>query len=153
MSSRGFEFVGMLDGSNATPVIRDFVLGVAAAHHIGDLVLIQSDDGAVNQVTTTTAEVTGVIQEEVAAADISANTTKAKVAIITGAQLWRCSMDGVTSVKVGVKTVDTADCNTISATDVTGGRIILVNTDNLDDDGNTFAEVMFGFTTFGSAAA
>ena len=50
MSSRGFEFAYMIDGSNATPVIRDFILGAAAAHKVGDLMLVQSD-GYIDQVT------------------------------------------------------------------------------------------------------
>ena len=43
MATRGFEFAYDLNGSNATPVIRDMILGVAAAHEIGDLMVIQAD--------------------------------------------------------------------------------------------------------------
>jgi hypothetical protein len=152
MSTRGFEFAYMLDGSDATPVIRDFTLGVAQAHHIGDLVLMKSD-GYVDQVTGTTTEVTGVVQEEVAAAAITAGTTKAKVAIITRNQMWRCSMDATsTTLLAGYdKTVDTADCNTIDADDGTNGRMILVDVSQVDDDGYVLAYVVFSDTTFGNA--
>ena len=152
MASRGFEFAYMLDGSNATPLIRDFTLGQAAAHKVGDLMLMQSD-GYIDQVTTATAEVTGVMQEAVAAGDITAGTTKAKVAILTRNQVWRCSMDASsTSLKAGYcKTIDTVDANTLSATDTTGGGAILVDASETDDDGNVLAYVNFSDTTFGNA--
>ena len=151
MATRGFEFAYMLDGSHATPLIRDFTIGVAAAHAIGDLVLMQSD-GYVDQVTGTTSEVTGVVQEPVAAAAITAGTTKIKCAILTREQVWRCSMDASsTAFVVGVtKTIDTADCNTISATDSTGGKMILVDKSTTDDDGNVIAYVVFSDTTYGN---
>lgn len=153
MATRGFEFVGMVDGSNATPVIRDFKLGVAAAHHIGDLVLIQADDGAVDQTGSgTLAAVTGVIQEEVAAASITPGTTMAKVAIITGMQIWRCSCDGVASgIYQGVATLDTANCRSVDIDDVSGGTMIVYDVDGLDDDGNTLAYVLFANSTFDPA--
>jgi uncharacterized protein YpuA (DUF1002 family) len=152
MASRGFEFVGMVDGTNATPVIKDFILGAAAAHKVGDLVLMQSD-GYVDQVTGTTTEVTGVMQEAFAAADVTAGTTKGKVAIITPNQIWRCSMDASsTSAVIGyTKTVDTADCNTIDADDLSNGAMIAYKVDDLDDEGNILAQVIFADTTFGNA--
>ncbi len=150
MATRGFEFAYMLDGSNATPVIRDFTLGVSAAHKTGDLMLIQSD-GYADQVTSTTAEVTAVMMETLAAAAITAGTTQGKMAIITRGQVWRCSMDATsTAFKVGyTKTIDTVDCNTVSASDSTGGAMILVDT-GTDDDGNVLAYVVFADTTFGN---
>jgi hypothetical protein len=151
MSSRGFEFVGMLDGSSATPCIRSMVLGQASAHHIGDL-MIQASDGYLDLVTTSTGEVTCVCQEEIAAADISAGTTTAKVAMITSNQIWRCSMDSATcTIVVGyAKTVDTADANTLDADGSSGGAILL-SRDKTDDDGYVLAEVVFPDTTFGNA--
>ena len=151
MASRGFEFAYMLDGSNATPVIRDFTLGVAAAHAVGNLMLMQSD-GYIDAVTTATGEVTCVMMEALAAADVTAGTTKGKAAILTRNQVWRCSMDASsTSFVVGyTKTIDTVDANTLSATDSTGGGAILVDTDT-DDDGNVLAYVVFSDTTFGNA--
>jgi len=140
----------MLDGSNATPVIRDFTLGAAAAHHVGDLLKIQSDDGYVDQVTTSTSEVTVVCMEEVAAADITAGTTQAKCAIITSNQVWKCSMSGVTAIKQGIGTVDTTDCNTLDH-DATSGGIHLLDGTALDDDSYTLAYVVFSDTTFGNA--
>ena len=41
----------MLDGSNATPVIRDFILSTAAAHKVGDLMVIETD-GDLTQAAT-----------------------------------------------------------------------------------------------------
>lgn len=151
MASRGFEFAGNLDGSNTPPLIRDLTLGVAAAHKVGDLVLMQSD-GYVDQVTGTTTEVTGVIQEAVAAASITAGTTKAKVAIITSNQIWKCSMDAsTTALVVGyTKKVDTVDCNTLDADDGSNGNAILYDASELDDEGNVLAYVVFADTTFGN---
>lgn len=150
MATRGFEFAYMLDGSNATPVIRDFTLGVAALHKVGDLMLMQSD-GYIDQVTTTVTEVTCIMQERLAAAAITAGTTKGKAAIITRNQVWRCSMDAAsTAFVVGyTKTIDTVDANTVSATDSTGGAMILVDT-GTDDEGNVVAYVVFSDTTFGN---
>jgi len=152
MATRGFEFAYMLDGSHATPLIRDFTAGVAAAHAIGDLVLMQSD-GYVDQVTGTTSEVTGVVQEAVAAAAITAGTTKIKLAIITRGQVWRCSMDAATSTGVVgyTKTLDTADCNPIDADDITNGAMTLLDKSSLDDDGYVLGYVVFADTTFGNS--
>lgn len=151
MSTRGFEFAYMLDGSNATPVIRDFILGVAAAHLIGDLMLMKSD-GYIDAVTGTTTEVTGIMQEPVASADITAGTTLAKLAIITRNQVWRCSMDATTTAAViaYTKTIDTVDKNTIDADDVTNGAMTLVDASELDDEGNVLAYVIFADTSFGN---
>ena len=152
MATRGFEYAYQLDGSKATPVIRDFVLGQSTAYLLGDLLLIQSD-GYIDKVGTTVTEVTGVMQEPLAVADITAQTTVGKVAIITHEQVWRCSMNATTTAKyVGfTKTIDTVDANTISATDSTGGAMILVDKSELDDDGNVLAYVVFADTTFGNA--
>lgn len=152
MATRGFEFAFMIDGSNATPVIRDFVLGVAAAHAVGDLMLIQSD-GYADQVTGTTTEVTGVMMEALAAAAVTAGTTKAKMAVITRNQVWRCSMDAATTaLVVGYeKNLDTVDCNTLDADDGTNGSCIILDVDNLDDDGNVLCYFTFSDTTFGNA--
>jgi hypothetical protein len=142
----------MLDGSNSHPVIRpDFVLGVAAAHKVGDLMLMQSD-GYIDQVTGSTTEVTCVMQEAVAAADITAGTTKVKAAVITNLQVWRCSMDAAstTAVSFYTKTLDTADCNTIDADDLSNGRMMLVDT-GTDDDGNVMAYVTFRVPSAGNA--
>ena len=152
MATRGFEFAYMLDGSNATPLIRDVVLGVAAAHKVGDLMKIQTD-GFADQVTGSTTEVSGVMMEAVAAADITAETTKAKMAIITRNQVWRCSTDATTAATALVGTIkiwDTVDANTIDASDVTNGAMIVVDTSELDDDGNVLGYVVFADTTFGN---
>jgi len=151
MSSRGFEFAYQLDGSNATPLIKDFVLGAAAAHAVGDLMKIQTD-GFIDQVTTATTEVTCVMMEAVAAAAITAGTTEAKAAIITPNQVWRCSMNATTTALVrGAKTLDTVDCNTLSTTDVTGGGACIMDVSEVDDEGNVLAYVVFTDTSFGNA--
>lgn len=149
MSSRGFEFAYMLDGSNATPLIRDFRLHAAVAYKVGDLVLVESD-GDVAVVASTVTEVTGVMQEAFAATEVDAGTTEGRVAIITREQVWRCSMNATsTAFIVGVtKTIDTVDQNTISATDSVGGRMILVDKSELDDEGKVLAYVIFVETTF-----
>lgn len=150
MASRGFEFAYMLDGSNATPVIRDFTLGAAAAHLVGDLMLMQSD-GYIDAVTGTTTEVTCIMQEALAAADVTAGTTKGKAAIITRNQVWRCSMDdtSTSAVVAYTKTIDTTDKNTIDADDITNGAMTLVDT-GTDDDGNVLAYVVFADSSFGN---
>ena len=95
-------------------------------------------------------EVTGVIQEEIAAAAITAGTTKARVAILTNAQVWRVSSDASTiTAKPGYdKACDTADCRTFDASDTSGGNMVLLSKDQLDDEGNAIAEVLFSNCTF-----
>ena len=152
MASKGFEFAYMLDGSNATPLIRDFTLGAAAAHLVGDLMKVQTD-GYIDAVTGSTTEVTCVMMEAVAAANITAGTTKAKAAILTRNQVWRCSTDATTAATalIGtIKTWDTVDKNTIDADDVTNGAMIVVDTSELDDDGNVLGYVVFADTSFGN---
>jgi hypothetical protein len=162
MATRGFEFAYMLDGSNATPVIRDFILGVAADHLIGDLMLVQSD-GYIDAVTGTTTEVTCVMMEAVASGDVTAGTTVAKAAIITRNQVWRCSTDATTATTALIGTIkkwDTVDKNTIDADDITNGAMIVAEStpgdgnpypSELDDDGNVIGYVVFSDTTFGNA--
>ena len=151
MATRGFEFAYMQDGSNATPLIRDFTLGAAAAHLEGDLMLMQAD-GYIDAVTGSTAEVTCIMREQIAAADVTAGTTQGKAAIITRNQVWRCSMDATTTtgVKLYTKTMDTVDKNTIDADDITNGDMILIDT-GTDDDGNVLGYVVFADTSTGNA--
>jgi hypothetical protein len=154
MATNGFEFAYMLDGSNARPVVRDFVLGAAAEHLIGDLMVVQAD-GFIDAATGSTTLVTCVMQEYVAAADITAGTTTAKAAIITTNQVWRCSSDASTAATVFVgipKLIDTVDKNTIDADDVTNGAMVCVNKDEVDSDGNLIFYVMFTNCSFGSVA-
>jgi hypothetical protein len=152
MATRGFEFSHSLNGS--TPLIKDLIIGVAAAHQKGDLVLLQAD-GFFDQVVGSIGEITGVIQETVAAADISAGTTLAKVAIVESGQVWRCSTDAATAATAlagTIKTMDTVDANTIDADDVSNGSMIVYELPSiLDDDGNVIAYVLFADTTFGNA--
>ena len=160
MATRGFEFAYKVDGSPGTPVVRDFILGVAADHLVGDLMLVQSD-GFIDAVTGTTTEVTCVMMEKVLTADVTAGTTKAKAAIITRNQFWRCSTDAATAATALIGTVklwDTADKNTIDADDVTNGAMIVAEGEpspadisgRLDDDGNVIGYVIFADTSFGN---
>lgn len=153
MATRGFEFGYMLDGSMATPVIRDFILSTAAAHKAGDLMVLDSD-GDLTQAATNATEVTAVCQETVAAAAITASTTKAKCAIITRNQVWRCSTDNDhwnASWVIGyTKTGNLVDCNTIDHNVPTSGGMILVDT-GTDDEGKAMGYVIFADTTFGNA--
>lgn len=161
MATRGFEFAYMLDGSNSVPVQRDFILGAAADHLIGDLMLVQAD-GFIDAVTGSTTEVTCVMAEAVASGDVTAGTTQAKAWVITRNQVWRCSTDAATAATalIGtVKTWDTVDKNTIDADDVTNGAMIVAEgepspadiANRLDDDGNVIGYVVFSDTSFGNA--
>ena len=161
MATRGFEFVGNIDGSNHQPVERDMILGAAAAHLQGDLMKIQTD-GFIDAVAGSIDEVTCIMAEAVAAADISAGTTKAKVWIIDRKQVWRCSSAAATaaSALIGtVKTLDTVDKNTIDGADVTNGSMIIAEgepapeniANRLDEEGNVIIYVVFSDTTFGNA--
>ena len=148
MSSRGFEYAFPLSVGGQPPVIRDFPVHGTGAYAIGDLVLLASD-GQVARVTSTTGEVTGVMQEARAS---GLDDAAMKVAIITRNQVWRCSMDAAsTAFVVGyTKTIDTVDHNTISSSDSTGGSMILFDKSQLDDDGYVLAYVVFADTTFGN---
>jgi hypothetical protein len=152
MATRGFEFAYMLDGSNATPVIRDFILSTAAAHKVGDLMVVESD-GDLTQAAATATEVAAVCMEAVAAAAITAGTTKAKCAILTRNQVWRCSTDAdhTTWVIGYTKGGDIIDCNTLDHDNVDHGPCCCVdNAACLDEDGYQVNYVCFLDTTFGN---
>ena len=152
MATRGFEFAYMLDGTQGVPVIKDFVLGVKADHLVGDLMIIQSDGFADEAVAGTTVEPACVIMEQALTADVTAETTTAKCAVLQRDQVWRCSSDAATIAGVVgyTKTNNLVDKNTVDATPSTGGNMILVEKSELDDDGNAIAYVIFGDTTFGN---
>jgi hypothetical protein len=151
MASKGFEFAYMIDGSQATPVIKDFILSTAAAVKVGDLMVIESD-GDLTKAAGTATEMTAVAMEAIAAADVTAGTTKIKCAILTRNQVWRCSADASTmsAVEGYTKANDIVDCNTIDADNVDHGSLILVDKSQLDKDGNVLAYVIFADTTFGN---
>lgn len=153
MATRGFEFAYMLDGSSNVPVERDFILGVAADHLVGDLMIIQSDGFIDEAVAGTTVEPACVIQEEVLTADATAGTTKVKCQVLQREQVWRCSMDTTTTTAVVAftKVLNLVDKNTIDGTPITGGNMILVDKSELDDDGNVLAYVVFADTALGNA--
>jgi len=147
----GFEFAKSIGGGNGPPPTMQVTLGVAQKHRKGDLMLIQSD-GFADQVAGSIDEVTGVMAQTVEAADITAEETEATIEIITHDQVWRCSMDAATSTAVVgyTKTLDTVDCNTIDADDITNGSMILWDKSTLDADGNVVGYVVFADTTFGN---
>lgn len=149
MTTRGFEFAYDLSGAGATPVIRDFPVDGTGAYVIGDLCLINSD-GQLARVTGSTTEVTAVIQE---ARTSGSDGDKLKAAIITSSQVWRCSMDAASTAAKAFydKAIDTVDHNTIDADDLTNGRMMLVDGDSLDDDGNVLAYVTFRVPSLGNA--
>ena len=150
MSSRGFEFAYMIDGSNATPVIRDFPVDGTGAYDVGDLTLANSD-GQLAKVTGSTTEVTAVIMEKRAS---GSDGDMLKAAIITNTQVWRCSMDATSTAAKAFydKLIDTVDHNTIDADDLSNGRMMLVETDT-DSDGNVLAYVTFRVPSAGNALA
>jgi hypothetical protein len=150
MATRGFEFAYNLDGSTKVPVIRDFPVHGTGAYGIGDLVKVNgSADGEVARVTTTTTEVTGVMQEARAS---GSDADKMKVAIITRNQVWRCSTTAASGTSIiGVrKTLDTTDHNTIDDTSTEIGAMILVDNTAVDDDGYLIYHVVFADSTFGN---
>ncbi len=148
MATRGFEFAYMLDRSGATPVIRDFTLGEASAHLHGDAMTMESD-GNLDLLDAGDDEVLGIMQESVTPAAV--DVTKAKVAIVTRNQVWRCSMGAATTALVRgyTKTADVSDQNTIDAAG-SSAKMIIVDVSELDEDGNVLAYVIFGDTTFGN---
>ena len=148
MATRGFEFAYMIDGSNATPVIRDFAVDGTGAYAVGDLTLINSD-GQLARVTGSTTEVTAVIQE---ARTSGTDGALLKAAIITHTQVWRCSMDATSTLAQEFydKLIDTVDHNTIDADDLINGRMMLVDTDT-DDESNVLAYVTFRVPSAGNA--
>jgi len=149
MATRGFEFVYMLDGSNATPVIRDWPMVADAAGYVAGDVLVIDSNGRADKIAASVSEVLGICQETKTSA--VSNDDLLKIAIATRNQVWRCSMDATsTNAKKGYdKKIDLADENTIDADDLTNGSMILVDTDT-DDDGNVLAYVVFADTTFGN---
>ncbi len=149
MATRGFEFAYMLDGSNATPLIRDWGMNAdASGYKAGDLLQIDSD-GYMTQGTASVGEVSAICQETTT--DAVTDGDELKVAIVTPNQVWRCSMDASsTNAVVGyTKTIDIEDENTLDADDLNNGSMALVDTDT-DDDGNVLAYVSFADTTFGN---
>ena len=147
MATRGFEFAYMVDGSNATPLIKDLPVNGTGAFAAGDLTVLAS--GELNRVTGSTTEVSAVMQE---ARSSGSDGALMKAAIITPNQVWKCSMDASSTAAVvgNTKTIDTVDHNTIDADDLVNGSMILFDT-GTDDDGNVLAYVIFSDTSFGNA--
>jgi len=149
MASKGFEFSGMLDGSNATPVILDWpMVADAAGYKKGDALVIDSN-GRADKAEASTAEVAAICQET--ETDAVSNDDLLKVAIVTRNQIWRCSMDATTTAfkKGYTKSIQFADENTVDADGSSSGAMCLWDTDT-DDDGNVLAYVVFNDTTWGN---
>ncbi len=149
MATRGFEFAYMLDGSGATPVIRDWPIGTIDAN-VGEVLTIDSG-GYGTAVGTSTTEVLGVLMEDTGGTNTGY--TNRKVALATRNQVWRCSMDATTTTAVPgyTKTLQFVDGNTIDANGVSSGAMILVDASETDDEGNVIGYVVFHDTTFGNA--
>ena len=147
MTTRGFEFAYMLDGSNATPVIRDFPIGNIDANP-GDALTIDSN-GYGTAVGTATTEVLGILMEDTGGTNTAP--TARKVALAAREQVWRCSTDASSSAFVVgyTKTVQFVDGNTIDADGSTSGAMIWVDT-GTDEDSNVIGYVAFHDTTFGN---
>jgi len=145
MASRGFEFAYMLDGSNATPLIKDWPMAADASGYMkGDALVCDSmgrADKAANNATSIFA-----ICQETNTASVAAD-ANLKVAIATRGQVWKCSMDATTTAikKVYDKAVDIVDENTVDADGSGSGGLILFDT-STDDDGNVLAYVSFNST-------
>jgi len=152
MTSRGFEFAYMLDGSNATPLIRDWpMVADASGYEQGDLVTVDSA-GRADKVTTGVGMVLGVVMER--EPDAVSNDDLLKIAILTRNQVWRCSTDAATATTAipgYIRKWDTVDENTIDASDINSGSMIVVDK-GVDDDGNVLGYVCFADTAFGNAA-
>ncbi len=148
MATRGFEFVGMLDGVNAGPVIRDWPMAADWDGNIGDLVVVDSS-GYGTAAAATNTEFLGVLMEDTGGTIATAG-TEYKMAILMRNQIWRCSSDAATvSGKPGyTKANDIVDRNTIDADNVDHSSLILYDTSTLDDDGYVICQVVFGTTTF-----
>lgn len=142
MATKGFEFAYSLDGTQ--PLIRDYPVTGTGAYAIGDAVVFAS--GKLAAVANTATLASAVIQEARAS---GADGDLLKVAVVTPAHVWRCSMDAnTTALNLGIKTLDVVDANTIDADDGTNGSLGLLDT-GVDDAGNVLAYVTFTATTFG----
>ncbi len=150
MATRGFEFAYMLDGGNATPVIRDWEMAAdSSGYEQGDLLVIDSS-GRADKAATNATEVLGVVMER-NPNDVSADDLL-KIAVITRDQVWRCSTDAATTtgVKGYTKTMNIVDENTIDADVITSGAMCVVENTDTDDDGYILMYVNFVDTTFGN---
>lgn len=145
MASRGFEFAYMLDGSNGTPMIKDWEMAADASGYMkGDILFCDSlarADKAANNQTSFFAVCQETKTTAVTADDLL------KVAILTRGQVWKCSMDATTTAikQVYDKTVDIVDENTVDADGSGSGGLILFDT-GTDDDGNVLAYVAANIT-------
>ena len=145
MASMGFEFAYMIDGSNATPMIRDWDMAAdTAGYKQGDLLVIDTAGRADKAAATATKAF--AICQETETSTVSAG-DDLKVAFLTRGQCWKCSMDATTTalVKVYNTDVDVVDENTVDADGGTTGCMMLLDTAT-DDDGNVLAYVVFSNT-------
>ena len=148
MATKGFEFAYMLDGSLATPRIKDWPIGTIDAN-VGDALTIDSS-GYGTAVATDTTEVLGILMEDTGGTNESY--TKRKVALATREQVWLCSTDADScAFKVGyTKSVQFVDGNTIDANGSTSGAMKWVDA-GTDNDGYVMGYVVFHDTVFGNA--
>lgn len=142
MATKGFEFAYSFDGSR--PTVRDWPMDGTGAYAKGDAVVFSS--GKLTKVVNTVATVSAIVAEARAS---GSDGGLLKVAVVTPAQVWRCSADAASlTAALGAKTQDVVDANTIDADDATNGSLVLVDS-GLDGDGNAVAYVSFSNTTVG----
>jgi len=148
MSTRGFEFAYYIDGSEGSPVIRDWpVVADTAGYKKGDL-LVLTASGKADKAATSTDSVVFAVCQETNTASVSSS-TNFKVAILTRNQVWRCSTDAsaITNwVKGYTRAGTVVDHDTIDASGNTGGCMIMIETGTIAGDTNKVAYVSFNAT-------
>ena len=145
MSSRGAEFAYMIDGSNGTPMIKDWDMAADTAGYAQGDLLVCDSMGRGDKAANGSTSIFAVCQETKTTA-VTAD-DDLKIAIATRGQVWKCSMDATSTAikKVYTKTVDLVDENTVDADNSGSGALILFDT-GTDDDGNVLAYVAFNQT-------
>lgn len=143
MATNGFEFAYSLDGS--VPVVRDFEVDGTGTFSVGDVVVLAS--GQLTKAANTVSTVTAVMQET---RTTGADGDLMKAAIVTRAQVWRCSIDAATySASIGTRTQDIASSRLIDANDATNGSLVVIDVTDDPHDTNPIMYVVFDNPTFG----
>ncbi len=139
MATNGFEFAYSLDGS--TPVERDFPVNGTGTFSVGDLAVLNTS-GKLIKAANTVSTVAVVMQETRTTGSDGDNM---KAAILTPAQVWRCSFDAAThSASIGVRTQDIVSSRQLDADDATNGSLAVVETRDDPHD----ASYKVGYVTF-----
>lgn len=143
MATQGFEFAYSLDGS--VPVVRDFEVDGTGTYSVGDLVVLAS--GQLTKAANTVSTVSAVLQET---RTTGSDGDLMKAAIITSAQVWRCSMDAATySASIGTRTQDIASSRLLDANDAANGSLVVLDVVDDPHDTNPIGYVVFSNISFG----